>query len=266
MSAWMTKWQDWFYRRFTNISKIDYQKLAELGGFFGARSATAAWSNLKDKLLSGATAEAATPKSTKAKGAKLNAYDDAEDEDETKPTTAIVKKPRARKAANAEEETANPPVRGGDFATMKTTADVALRWGTIYPTADAISPPKAVFKKRAPRAAKVAATNEDGSLVKKRARKAEDPNAEPKPPAKRTKKEVTVKQEPVDEQGFGSGPLVVPNTGNAYGSGYDGNVGQAPYSGGFTAINQVKDEEIAAADAAFGVHPSVEDDKTSSPY
>lgn len=243
MYFWITKGQDWFHRRFTNIFKVDYEKFKELGGFLGARSATAAWANLKDKLLPGATAE-----------------DDTEDEVETKPTTATVKKPRARKAkatANAEE------VHGGDFAAMKTTGDAALRLGTVYPTTDAVPSTEvgAAPKKCAPKAAKVVA-----SPVKKRVRKAEDPNAEPKPPAKRTKKAATVKEEPVDEQGSGFGLSIVPNTGNAYGTGYDGNVGQAPYSGGFTAINQMTDEEIAAADAVLGVHPSVKDEETSSPY
>lgn len=266
----MTKEQVWFHRRFTNISKVDYQKLAELGGFNGARSATAAWSSLKKKLLAGATGEAATPKSTKAKGAKVNTDDDAENEDETTPTAATVKKPRARKAkaaANAEEETASTPVHGGDFALTETENDAALGLGTLYPTADAVSSPevKAAPKKRAPKAAKVAATNEDGSSVKKRVRKAKDPNAEPKPPAKRTKKAATVKEEPVDEQVSGSGPLVVPDTGNPYGSGYGDNVGHASHSGGFTAINKMTEAEVAADDALFGVHPSDNDDQTLPP-
>jgi len=255
-------------RKFTNISQIDYQKLAQLAGFNGAKSAASVWGPLKKKLLAGATGEAVTPKSTKAKGAKVIADDDAEDD--VTPTKATVKKPRARKpkaAANAEEETASSPVHGGDFALIETEDDTALAMGTLYPTADAVSSPEVEVapKKRARKAANVAATNEDGSPVKKRVRKAKDPNAEPKTPAKRTKKAATVKEEPGDEQVPGSGLLVVPNTGNAYGSGYGDNVGQAPYSGGFTAMNKMTEEEIAADDALFGVHPSDNDDQTLPP-
>jgi len=257
-------------RRCTKISQIDYQKLAQLAGFNGAKSAASVWGPLKKKLLAGATGEAATPKSTKAKGAKVNTDDDAENEDESKPTTATVKKPRARKAkaaANAEEETASSPVHGGDFALIETKDGAARGLGTVYPTTDAVSSPEVEVapKKRARKAANVAATNEDGSPVKKRVRKAKDPNAEPKPPAKRTKKAATIKEEPVDEQVSGSGLSVVPNTGNAYGSGYGDNVGQAPYSGGFTAMNKMTEEEIAADDALFGVHPSDNDDQTLPP-
>lgn len=253
------------YRRFTNIFQIDYQKLAELAGFNGAKSAASVWGPLKKKLLAGATGEGVTAKSTKAKGAKVNADDDAEDE--VTPTKATVKKPRVRKSkatANAEEETASSPVHGGDFALIETEVDHV---GTVYPTADVPSSPeppvaKAAPKKRAPKAAKDAATNEDGSPVKKRARKAKDPNAEPKTPAKRVKKAATVKEEPVDQQVSGFGPLGVPDTGNADESGYDGNVGQALSTGGFTAINKMKEQEIAADDALFGVYPSDNDDQT----
>lgn len=141
--------QGMVHRRCTNNSQVDYQKLAELGGFNGARSATAAWSSLKKKLLAGATAEAVTPKSTKAKGAKVKAEDDAEDEDEDKDDTtltkATVKKPRARKpkaVVQAEEETDSSPAHGGDYALLETADDTVHRTGTRYPAADAASSPE----------------------------------------------------------------------------------------------------------------------------
>jgi len=180
-----------------------------------------------------------------------------------------VKKPRARKpkAVAAEEETASSPAHGGDFALLETADDTIHSKGTRYPTVDAVSSPEveAAPKKRARKAAKVAATNEDGSPVKKRARKASDSNAGSKPVAKRGKKAATVKEEPVDEQVSRSGLSIAPIAMNAYGSGYVGSGGQASHFGGLTPINRMTDEELAADDALFGVHQGENDDQTLPP-